>query len=571
MDYKRLDRARRSVGPVQLDVIESYAQGKISRRDFLKRGAIVGLSMPLMGSVLAACGGDDDGGATTTAGGGAPETTAGGATGQPVEGGTMRWSMQTPSTSLDPVLMQDLSSYGIVSQSMEFLVGLGLDGNITPALATSWEPNDDGSVWTFTLREGVTFHDGTPFTSAAVAATMDRLAEAGNSALQGVLSQGGVETPDDLTAIFNLDIPNGNLPFLVSLFNAQSPITPVDYEVGTALDQVQAGTGPFILDSYDPATGATFRRNENWWGGVPPLETVEFVFFDNLGAQITALQSGTVDGLVQFQVIGADALFDNPDFKVLGIQAANHRQVWMRTDTGQFTDKRVRQALALTFDREAMINTLWRGRADIGNDHVIAPFLPFFDEDAVPQRERNPEQARQLLADAGFPDGLSAVLHCGEVQEIPDLAQIIQAGAAEGGFNLEVQVEGLDTFYGNQWCPPEPADPPCSGASELGIVDYGHRPTPDVYLNAALSTGGVWNSSQYANPSFDSAFVDYQAAIGVDAQKSAVGEIQRILNDEVPIGLPYFYNYLAGHTTQFDNAIVSALGHPVLGQATRVG
>ena len=80
------------------------------------------------------------------------------------------------------------------------------------------------------------------------------------------------------------------------------------------------------------------------------------------------------------------------------------------------------------------------------------------------------------------------MLHAGELQEIPELAQLIQAGAAEAGINLELAGESLDTFYGAQWCPAEPADPPCSGAAELGIVDYGHRPTPDVYLNAALAT-----------------------------------------------------------------------------------
>ena len=121
------------------------------------------------------------------------------------------------------------------------------------------------------------------------------------------------------------------------------------------------------------------------------------------------------------------------------------------------------------------------------------------------------------------------MLHFGQLQEIPDLAQLIQQQAAEAGFTLELAGESLDTFYGAQWCPAEPADPPCSGAAELGIVDYGHRATPDVYLNAALSTGGIWNSSQYSSPEFDALFTEYQAAIGVDAQTAACGKIEEIL------------------------------------------
>jgi len=252
-------------------------------------------------------------------------------------------------------------------------------------------------------------------------------------------------------------------------------------------------------------------------------------------------------------------LLENPDFTTLEVQAATHRQIWMRVDTGQFANKLVRQALALTFDREAMVETLFSGRAEVGNDHVIAPFMPFFD-DSVPQRTKDDEAARQLLTAAGFPNGLSAVLHAGDLQEIPDLAALIQSGARAAGFELELAVESLDTFYGSQWCPAEPADPPCSGAAELGIVDYGHRPTPDVYLNAALFTNGVWNSSQYSSEAFDAAFREYQAAVDLTGQTVAAGKLETILNDEVPIGMPFFYNYLSGHSNAVSGVRVSALG-----------
>ena len=157
----------------------------------------------------------------------------------------------------------------------------------------------------------------------------------------------------------------------------------------------------------------------------------------------------------------------------------------------------------------------------------------------MPQREPNIDQAKQLLADAGVTN-LTAVLHAGQLQEIPDLATLLKSQAEPAGITLNVEVESLDTFYGAQWCPAEPANPPCSGAAELGIVDYGHRATPDVYLNAALKTKGIWNSSQYASPPFDAAFTEFQAAVAVDAQKAACTKIETILNDDVPVGLPYF-------------------------------
>ena len=439
-----------------------------------------------------------------------------------------------------------------------------------PGLAESWEPNEDGSVWTFNLRQGVKWQDGTDFTSADVAATMDRLVEAANSGLRGIIEAGAVDATDPAVAVFTLVSPNGNFPYLVSVYNAQSVITPVAYECGTTLDASPNGTGPFkfVVDGWDPATGATFERNPDWWGGETPLEGSVWSFFDDEGTMVTATAAGEVDAIVQFQVNGGDALFNNPDFNVLGMRAATHRQIWMRCDEGQFADKRVRQALALSIDRDQLIETLFRGQADIGNDHVIAPVYPFFD-DSVPQRTRDVEAAKALLEEAGV-TGLTATLHFGELQEIPELAQLVKQQAAEAGITLDLSGESLDTFYGAQWCPAEPADPPCSGAAELGIVDYGHRATPDVYLNAALSTGGVWNSSQYSSPDFDAAFVTYQEAIGVEEQTAACKTIQEILNDEVPVILPYFYNYISGFSKSFTGVRVSALGQLFLDQAAAV-
>lgn len=560
MDWKRFDRARRSVSPLELDLIESYAQGRITRRSFLRRGAVIGLSAPFLASILAACdsgGGGEGEGGEGEGGGGAPQ-----------QGGTIRIANQKP-VSTDPVAMQDLPGYGVVAQCFEFLCTLGEGGDIGPGLAESWESNEDVSVWTFQLRQGVKWQDGATFSSKDVAATMDRLVEAGNSGLQGVIEKGAVDTSDPNVAVFNLASPNGNFPYLVSVYNAQTPITPVDYETGMTLQDSPNGTGPWILDQYDANTGATFSRNPDWWGGTIPLDKQEMQFFDDPGTMVTAMQGQQVDAIVQFPAIGGASLLNDPNFTVLDVQAATHQQVWMRTDTGQFADPRVRQALALTFDREGIVNTLFQGRAVVGNDHVIAPFFPYFDEAAVPQRVKDDEAARQLLSAAGFPDGLKAVLQTLDFQEIPDFAQLIQAGAREAGFDLELAVEPVDTFYGNQWCPPKPADPPCSGAAELGIINYGHRPTPDVYLNAALATGGVWNSSQYSSSEFDSAFKGFQSSAGVEEQTAAAADLQTILNEDVPVGVAYFYNYLAGHSNSFTGVRVSALGQMYVDTASR--
>ena len=198
MDWKAFDRVRRNVGPVHLDLVESYAQGKVSRRNFIRRGTIIGLSMPFIGAVISACGDDDDDGAGGTTGTGAtPGTgTTTGTAGAGQQGGIIRIAYQTPAATLDPIAMQDLGAYGLTAQSFEFLATLGDDGELAPGLAESWEPNEDGTVWTFTLRQGVKWQDGSDFTSADVAATMDRLVVAANAGLAGVIAEGAVDTTD---------------------------------------------------------------------------------------------------------------------------------------------------------------------------------------------------------------------------------------------------------------------------------------------------------------------------------------------------------------------------------------
>jgi peptide/nickel transport system substrate-binding protein len=560
MDYPKLDKVRRSAVPLQLDVVEAFAAGRLSRREFIQRATIVGLSMGSIGMVIAACSSTTS---SPSASGAAPSTGASSAASSAPSakaGGKLRIASQKP-VKIDPVAMQDLGGYGITAQSFEFLCTADPGGNqssIVPGLALKWTPTNDGAVWTFDLRQNVKWHDGSPFTADDVVATMERLVTAGNSGLKGVLPPGGAVAKDANTVVFTLAGANGNFPYLVSVFNAQTLITPKAYVAGTTLDKVPAGTGAWKLVTYNAQTGATFERNPDWWGGPTPLDGLEFIFFDATGPMVTAYQGDQVDALVQFDVLSGKSLLTDANFNLIAAEAALHRQIWMRTDKGQFADKKVRQALAYTFDRPALVQQLFQGKAQLGNDHVIWEGYPYFDS-SVPQRVQDIAKAKQLLTDAGV-SNLTATLHAGQLLEIPDLAALLKSQAQQAGITLNLAVESLNTFYGAQWCPADPKDPPCSGAAELGIVDYGHRGTPDVYLNAALKTKGIWNSSQYASTAFDTAFTSFQTAVGVDAQKAACKQIETILNEDVPIGLPYFYNYFGGTSKKFNGTYTSALG-----------
>lgn len=553
----RFDRVRRSATPLQLETMEAFANGAISRRVFVHRAAAVGLSAAVLSPILAAC---DVGGQTQSSSG-----TSG------RNNGRIRIASQRPAGPIDPIAMSDNASYNVASQTLEYLAALSVSGlDIEPGLATAWNSNDTVDEWTFTLRQGVKWHDGKPFTARDVVATMERLVAAGNSAVKGILEPGSVRASGDYKVLFSLASPNGNFPYLVSAFNPQACITPEDYKTGTLLSSRPIGTGAWRLDKYDAATGATYSRNPDWWGGEAALSGVDFVFFDEAGPMVTAYQGGQVDVITQFDQLSGAALLADKGFKLVSTRSSTHRQVFMRTDRGPFQDKRVRQALALSIDRQGMIDSLFKGMAELGNDNVIAPVYPFFAPapQGPAQRTRDIRAARQLLSAAGV-DEVTVNIGGSQRSNIPDMAVLIQSSAREAGFKLTPVIENQTVFYGDRWCGGKGSDP-CADAIDLGIIDYTHRPTPDVYVNAALGTGGIWNASHYSSKVLDTAYLDFQRAGDIKGQTAAAATIQNILTEDVPAIVPYFYQTLSGFSSRFKGVYFSPGSLVVVSKATQL-
>ena len=552
MNLRLLDGVRRNATAVEVDHIEAFAQGRISRREFVTRGTVLGMGVPFLGAVIAACGSD------------APKSGGSGSSKAIKQGGILKVANQKPSGPIDPVAMDNLGAYTVATIPLEYLCGPGEGAALAPMLAESWKPNADGSVWTFSLRKGVKWHDGTPFTSADVVASLDRLAGAG---LAASIAAGASKAVDATTVEVTLLAANGQFPYLVSNWNPQSLMTPVAFVAGTTLDAMKVGTGPFKLDKYDASTGASFVRNDDWWGGKPYLDGVELLFSDDPATQVSGLLGDAVDAMVQFPVIGGEAVFAQADkYTVEGIRGASHRQIWMNTREGNFADKRTRQAIALGLDRQAIIDTVLRGKGDLANDHPIAPIYDFFDA-TQPQRKRDVEKAKALLAETGK-TGMSVTLNVVDLQEIGKTGELVQSQLKEIGIDVKLNVESSDTFY-SKWCAVydstnEPAG--CDGGEEFGIVDYGNRATPDVYLVKAYSTG-EWNSAHFSNAGFNEAVTAYQAALDTSGRAKAIKTVQEIANDEVPYAIPYFVNSLTAYSSKVAGIQQTGLGHYYLGKA----
>ena len=568
-DFKELDPLRREANAPQLDLVESFAQGKINRRHFIQRGTVLGLSLASISAIIAACGG------SSSSGGGEAATDTGVGEGEVAttaavkQGGGIKLTMSLPgSEGVNPITMIDLVTYNVCAQVFEYLVRSASDLSIQPQLATEWSGSDDGTEWTFKLREGVKWQDGSAFTSADVVSTMDKLVEAGNSALTGTLSKGGTSATDDLTVVFKLDKPNGHCPYLVSSDNTQSQITPVAWTVKDNLKPGVGGTGPWKLDSLDVKTGAKYSRNDSWWGGTTPLDTVEFIFIEDTAAQVAAVASGEADGCTTITADQGAVLLNDPNMNIVELKSAAHRQLWMRCDKGAVMDPKVRQAIAWTMDRQKMIDKALGGHGTVANDQVIFSLYPYFDEAAAEQRTQDIDKAKALLAEAGASD-LTIELPYIKAIDMTSMAVLAADGMKQAGINVKLVGSDYGTFYGKYWCPAEPAKPPCSGASDAGIVDYGHRGTPDVYLNAALATDGVWNSSQYADAAFDDAFAKWSAAVSVDDQKSTAAAVQANLWENVPVGIPYTINTLGAFNNKYQGIVTTAMGFAFLEGASQ--
>ena len=548
---KLIDGIRRQSTEIENQLIDELAAGLIGRREFLRHGTVLGMSLPLL----------------TTLGGAFGLTAVAARPAMAAMGGTIKVATTVPAAAIDPVTVADGGGLLMLQQVGEFLCISGPDLRLRPALAESWKPNQDGSVWTFSLRKGVKFNNGKSMTADDVVATIERLADPKNasnalSAFAGVLSKGNTKKVDDSTVSFQLDAPNGNFPYYVSSDNYNAIILPADY--AGDFEKTFVGTGAFKLDKYTPKVGASFVRNDDYWGPKASPDRTEFVFYADMEPQVLALQGHQVDIINQLPVIQGIALLNDPNIDILSIKSSAHTQVHMRNDMAPFTDKRVRRAMALCLDRKKLIKGLFRGHSDVGNDSPFAPVFPSTDR-SVGQRDRDIAQAKQLLADAGFPNGFTVKLTSEKYLEIPEYCQVIQQAVRDAGITINLNIESQDAYYGKaQFGQSDWLD------SVLAATDYGHRGVPNVVLAAPLKSDGPWNAARFKNKEYDSLVGQYIGALDLQSQRAAAGQIQRLLLDESPIIFSYFYDFLTATTKKVAGAQATAMGQLFLNRATNL-
>ncbi|MEZ4678341.1 MAG: ABC transporter substrate-binding protein [Caldilineaceae bacterium] len=412
--------------------------------------------------------------------------------------------------SLDPAgpVSFDYASYLLYNR----LIRLNEDGVPVPELATAWEANEDATAWTFSLRDDVTFHDGTPMTSADVAYTFDHIFDpATESPAASLLSLiASTKAPDPQTVVFQLSEGHADFPLLlVSRFAA---IVPADS--AATIGESGIGTGPFKLESLVADGTSVFVANDAYWKGAPGLAGIELVAMADSDSRVLGAQSGQFDLVIDLSATQADLFAGDDTFTVLEFPTGKFGTLVMRTDTPPFDDVRVRQAMKMVADRQVLIDLVLSGAGTISCDTPVSPRDVYRWEGECPQ---NIEGAKALLAEAGYPDGLDVTLYTSDVQAtlIP-LAEVYQQQAAAAGINVTLEVLSADSYWSAAWM------------VEPFLTSYWLERPADNILNTLWRSTAPWNEAYFQNTNFDQLLNDARSTLDFETRRTLYQEAQQL-------------------------------------------
>lgn len=446
----------------------------------------------------------------------------------PMAADPLRVALPSAPTQLDPALATTIEGYQAAFTLFDGLVAVDHSLTVQPMLATAWESSSDLRSWTFHLRPGVTFHHGAPFTAADVVYSFQRLLDPSfGSLLQPVLSFiNRVEAVADDQVRFRLSAPNVELPFLLGA--PQARIVPHDYD-GAALASRPSGTGPFRFQEFVPRSHLKFTRNPDYWAADRiRVAEVHHLYMASRAAQVAALHAGEIDFIADVNYQQVAELENDPALTLVEARSGAYQTIVMQVTEKPFTDLRVRQALKYCVDRTQLRQTVLGGRGDLGNDHPVAPISPFWA--ALPQRQRDVDKARQLLAAAGYANGLQLDLVTSSSRPgMIELALAFRAMAAPAGVDVRVVNVPSDVYWSDY-----------GGKAPFHVGNWGFRPSIDETLMIAYHSSARNNESRWRSKDLDALIEAARRTEAMDKRKELYQQAQQLLMDEGGVIVPYF-------------------------------
>ncbi|WP_425484658.1 ABC transporter substrate-binding protein [Aureimonas mangrovi] len=418
---------------------------------------------------------------------------------------------------LDPTIAAPVAIGQVVWQNVfEGLTRIDRDGAVQPQLAESWTISEDGRVYTFTLRQGVSFHDGAAFDSASAKFSLDRArGEAStNPQKQFFAAIDGVEAPDPSTLVVTLSRPAGNLLYWLGW-----PAAVMVDEGSAETNRSQpVGTGPFRFSEWRQGDRLTLTRFDGYWGDSPALSQATFRFISDAQAQVSALQSGQVDAFPEF---GAPELYASFEVREEFETVVGHTELkvvaGMNGRKPPFDDVRVRRALMMAVDRQMIVDGAQSGYGEPIGSHYT-PNDPGF-VDLTGEIAYDPEGARALLAEAGYPDGFTATIKVPQMNYARRSSEVLQAMLAEIGVTLQIVPTEFPAAWVDQVLQRHDFDMTIVAHAEpLDIAIYARE---DYYFG-------------YDNPAFVETIRKAEETTDDEARFALYGKAQRMLAKDVP-------------------------------------
>ncbi|GGK22044.1 ABC transporter substrate-binding protein [Salinarimonas ramus] len=444
--------------------------------------------------------------------------------------------------SLDPAAVTAANDFRIVVNLYDGLVRYA-DGSfeIEPALAESWEVSEDGTVYTFTLREGVTFHDGTPVDAEAIVFNFDRMLDeehpyhdTGPFPLSFFFSAiEEVEAVDARTVRFTLNEPYA--PFLSNLaYPTGLIVSPTAVaEHGADFGRNPVGTGPFRFESWDANTAVVVVRNEEYWDGAPPLEAAIFRPITDANTRVAEMLSGGIDVMVEVPPDSVSRFAESEDFELYE-QAGPH--LWfliLNAKEPPFDDVRVRQAVNYAIDKETLVENVLQGTAEVASGPIPPAFAWAYNEELEPY-PHDPERARQLIEEAGATGSTVTMFvtegGSGMLDPVP-MGTAIQADLEEVGLDVEIETYEWNTFLAQ-------VNPGLEGKANMAQMAWmTNDPDTLPYLalrSEAMPDNGGFNSGYYSNPEVDRLLQEARTATDQEERARLYKEMQEIVHEDAP-------------------------------------
>jgi peptide/nickel transport system substrate-binding protein len=437
---------------------------------------------------------------------------------------TLRISANTPVGTLDPVKMR----LGALEYNYAFLVFSRLaffdeDLNVVPDLAERWESSPDQKVWTFHLRKGAKFHNGREVEAEDVVAVFNRNLEPANGSLiRGSLAiLQKAEVVDKHTVRFTLSIPYSAWPAITA--NFQTSIVPRD-AVDT-LTTKPIGTGAYQFVDYQPGGALNLAKNPDYFlPGQPKIEKVSFRIIPDFNTAVAALERGEIDLVWGLQPEHVDVVSKSKNAKVSEVASGSWMRLGMNHEMPPFDNPKVRQAVAKLLDKEMMTEVAMFGRAAVALTPI--PTTHAFFNKAIGVPKPDPEGAKKLLAEAGYPNGLTISITTAAKQPVRErIAVAFREMAKKGGMNVEVNLVPEDQYRSDKY--------------PLTIGSYNGRAVPDLMVYDWYHSTGAWNrtSIRFKSPEVDKVLDEARQTSDPAKQKELYLKFQELIvaNDPAPV------------------------------------